>query len=399
MVRRYVIPALLGLSASLLGVSLGTAQELVPRVELPPPPPGACELVGASVTAVGSVPEEDREMARSLLAEANQASILGDNARARTLLRGAAALDPSSAEIAYRLGRLLETSGEGEVAVAEFCRYLALEPDGPDASDVAARVNELAPPEPDSLPAAARAAFEQGVSALDRGAPDEAAQLFSRALVERPDWPDAHFNRGIAYLRAGRTGAGRADLERYLELEPGAPEAGAVASRLEALAPSTGPVRSPGMALATGLVLPGMGHVYAGRPGTGLAILAGAGGAAAVALFYTQVEVSCLVPPVDGQCPAGQVAERLEERPLLVPGLAVAGLVTVAGAIHAFFQARGTPDRVAASRSPAAWPANGPSLGLVEGDGWALLVEVELPRLRNLQTGAEGLGAGLRIRF
>jgi tetratricopeptide (TPR) repeat protein len=399
LVRRFFVPALLGIAASLLGVPHGGAQELVPRVELPPPPPGACELVGASIAASRSVPEEDREGARSLLAEANQASILGDDARARTLLRGAAALDPSSSEIAYRLGRLLETSGQGEEAVAEFCRYLALEPEGPDAPDVRARVDALAPPEPDPLPAAARAAFQQGVSALDRSAPEEAAQLFSRALVEHPDWPDAHFNRGIAYLRAGRTGAGRADLERFLELEPGAPEVGAVAGRLEALLPSTGPVRSPGMALATGLILPGMGHVYAGRPGTGLAILAGAGGAAAAGLLYTQVEVSCLVPPVDGQCPAGQVAERVEERPLLGPGLAVAGLVTVAGAIHAFLQARGTPDRVADARSPAGWPATGPALGLAEGHGWALFVEMELPGLRNLQTGAEGLGAAFRIRF
>ena len=399
MFRSFVVPAVLSLAASLLVVTLTAAQELVPRVELPPLPPGACERTGAGIAVARSIPDEDRQVARSLLAEANQASILGDDVRARSLLRGAAALDPGSAEIAYRLGRLMETAGEAEAAVTEFCRYLALEPEGPDAADVTARVDVLAPPEPDPLPGAARVAFQQGVQALDRGAPVEAAQLFSRALVELPDWPAAHFNRGIAYLQAGRTGAGRADLERYLELEPGAPEAVAVARRLEALAPTAGPFRSPGVALATGLILPGMGHMYVGRPATGLAILAGAGGAAAAGLLYTQVEVSCLVPPADGQCPAGQVAERVEERPLLVPGLAVAGVLTVAGAIHAFFQARESPDRISASHGRAGWRAAEPALGLASGDGWALQVEVELPRLRNLPTGANGLGAGLRIRF
>ena len=399
MLRPFVVPAFLSLAASLLVVTLAAAQELVPRVELPPLPPGACERAGAGIAVARSVPDEDREVARSLLAEANQASILGDDVRARSLLRGAAALDPGSAEIAYRLGRLMEAAGEAEAAVAEFCRYLALEPEGPDAADVTARVDVLSPPEPDPLPGAARAAFQQGVQALDRDAPVEAAQLFSRALVEFPDWPAAHFNRGIAYLRAGRTGAGRADLERYLELEPGAPEAEVVERRLASMAPAAGPVRSPGVALATGLILPGMGHIYVGRPATGLAILAGAGGAAAAGLLYTQVEVNCLVPPVDGQCPAGQVAGRVEERPLLVPGLAVAGVLTVAGAIHAFLQARESPDRTAASPARGGWRAAEPTLGLASGDGWALQVEVELPRLRTRPTGANGLGAGLRIRF
>jgi tetratricopeptide (TPR) repeat protein len=396
---RFAVCALLGLALSLLLVPRGSAQELIPRVELPPPPPGACELAEAATPVSRSVSEADREEARSLMAEAGQASILGEDARARSLLRRASDLDPLSPEIAYRLGRLLDAAGEEEAALVEFCRYLALEPDGADAPEVETRVDMLAPPAPDPFPAAAREAFRQGLSALDRRAFDEAALQFSRALVERPDWPDAHYNRGLAYLGAGRAGAGRADLERYLELEPGAPEAGAVARRLEALTPVAGPVRSPATALVTGLVLPGMGHVYAGRPGTGLAILAGAGGSAAAGLLYTQVEVNCLVPPVDGRCPAGQVAERRETRPLLVPGLAVAAVITVAGAVHAYVQAGAAPGRGVASRGPMGAASAGPSLDVATGDGWALSLEVELPRLQRLQPGAEGLGAGLRIRF
>jgi tetratricopeptide (TPR) repeat protein len=382
--------ALLPLAFVALGAHEGSAQQLPPRMELPPPPPGPCEPADGAVRQDPAEPDEAaRAQARSLLSEANQAAILGDDERARGLLLRAADLDPSSGEIAYRLGRILEDAGEADAALAEYCRYLELSPDGVDVPDVEGRVSVLGGSRTGAIPAPARIAFQLGIEALDRGDHSGAALHFSRALVELPDWPEAHYNRGFAYLRDGREAAGRADLERYLELRPDAPAADAIATRVRTTAP--GPVYNPRAALVSGLIFPGMGHFYAGFPRNGAIVLAGAGGAAALGLLYTRVDVTCRVPPEGGVCPPGEVAERNEERPFLVPGLAAAGIFTVVGAIHAY---RSVGAR-ASGLAMGADPALRVGLDALSGERWDVVLEVE-PRGR---WGTEGVEAGLRIRF
>ncbi|TVP43681.1 MAG: hypothetical protein EA350_13355 [Gemmatimonadales bacterium] len=390
---RRILPiallALLQVTLVTVAPNEGSAQQLPPRMELPPPPAGPCEPQEAERADEAEPDEEARAQARNLLSEANQASILGDDERARTLLLRAADLDPSSGEIAYRLGRILEETGEADAALAEYCRYLHLSPDGADVPDVEVRLAVLSGSLDGAIPAPARIAFELGVEAMDRGDHSAAALHFSRALVELPEWPEAHYNRGYSYLQDGREAAGRADLERYLDLRPDAPGAEAVAARVRT--PGAGPTYNPRAALVTGLVFPGMGHFYSGRPRNGAIVLAGAGGAAALALLYSRVDVTCRVPPVNGDCPQGQVAERVEDRPFLVPGLAAAGIFTVVGAIHASRSVRARATSVAMGPQPAL------RLGIdaLSGDRWEVAAEVE-PRGR---WGMEGVEAGLRVRF
>jgi hypothetical protein len=345
------------------------AQELPPRVELPPPPPGPCDdpRLPARLELPSGGTNPDR--ARALVQQASEAAILGEATRARALLEEAAAVDPASPEVAYRLGTILETAGEAEGARLEFCGYLELDPEGPEAADVRARLESLAPVEDHEFPPEARAAFVQGVQALESRDFEAAVLLFSRALVESPGWADAHYNRGLAYLGEGRTGAGAADLERYLELTPGARDRGEVAARLRALGPTTS-APNPGIALVSGLVLPGMGQVYSGRPGRGLLVLAAAGTAAGVGGMYREVDVRCRVPPTEGTCPPDQVAEELSTRPLLMPGLVAAGVITVAGAIQAWMAARDREVVVAGASSGGAvvrflrGEGDGPRVGL-----------------------------------
>jgi tetratricopeptide (TPR) repeat protein len=323
--------------------------------ELPPPPPGACDGVELRGPAAADVLEADRREAERLLAEANRAALLGERETTRTLLREAAALNPASAAVVYRLGRILEDTGEDAEAVDAFCRYLALDPGGADAGDASDRVDRLFSGEEDSLPAGARSAFAEGVAAVDGGDLEAAARHFSRALVEHPRWDLAHYNRGVVYLRMGRAGAGVADLEWYLESNPGAPDGDRVRDELVALAPAVERRYSPSTALATGLLVPGMGHFYSGRPGTGFLILATATASAAVGVLHTDVEVRCRSIPVDGECPPGDVLERREDRPFLVPGLAAAAVTTVAGAIHAFRGVRSTETALAGTGNVGQW--------------------------------------------
>jgi len=366
----------------------GWAQQLPPRIDLPPAPPGPCELREESSPDDRESTDEERIQAANLLSEANQAAILGDRERARSLLLRAADLYPSSGDIAYRLGRILEEAGEVDAALAAYCRYLSLAPDGPDVLDVEWRVSVLDGSRDPVIPEPARTAFALGIEAIDRGDHSGAALHFSRALVERPDWPEAHYNRGIAHLEDGREAAGRADLERYLELRPDAPHADIVATRVGTASPAS--VHSPRTALVTGLIFPGMGHFYSGRPRSGAIVLVGAAAAAAGSL-YNRVNVTCRTPPIQGECPPGEVAERIEERPYLIPGLAVAGLFTVVGAIHA--------SRAVAARSSGLAMAKEPALRLgldtPSGDRWNVTFEVE-PQGR---WGTEGVVAGMRIRF
>lgn len=325
------------LCLGLVAAPAAEAQELRLKRELPPPVE-TDPCVGMTVEAPSS--EEDRSEARSLMQTAMEARILGDMGRARELLEQAASTDPSIAEVHFELGRVLEGLGEEEAAVEAFCRYLALEPSGADRTEAEGELERLATIPEDSIPPAARAAYREGVERFDSGEYDAAVREFSRALVERPDWANAHFNRGLAYLEAGREGAGLSDLEQYLELRPNAREAREIRARLAAAEPPP-PSHSATTALVSGVVVPGMGHFYIGRPGTGALYLIGAAGAAAAGVLVTETEIVCRLGDVTEGCPPEFVVEERTERPFLVPGLGAAGAITLVGAIHAFFRARG----------------------------------------------------------
>ena len=155
------------------------------------------------------------------------------------------------------------------------------------------------------------------------------------------------------------------------------------------------------MALATGMLVPGMGHFYSGRPGPGLLVLAGAVGSASAALSYRRVDVECLSIPIDGECPPGQERGREESRPLLVPGLAAAVAITLGGAIHAYRGVR----RSARSEASAGSRGSGvrpPPLGMLETTLPALSstgVETRLRLEPEAVRGAAGLRATLELRF
>ena len=315
-----------------------TAQELPLRRALPPAPADPCGVATAEISGIPQTSADQAAEADRRVADANQAAILGDPQRALMLLAEAAALDPASPLLRYRLGRAMEEMGEEDGAVAEYCRYLALAPNGPEGAEVRGRLDGTSPFTRRAAALEAYAAFSDGIEAYDRGEYETSALHFSRALVLEADWDAAHYNRGVAYVRAGRLGAGSADLGWYLELNPEAEDRAVIETRLQAL--QSAPAYSPSTALLSGILIPGMGHFYSGRPGAGFLVLAVAGGSASAGLLVREVEISCLGLPVNGECPPGQIAGRDESRPFLVPGLAVAAVVTVAGAIHAFRGAR-----------------------------------------------------------
>lgn len=86
--------------------------------------------------------DAQRRAARDLVARAQEAAIVSDDATARDLYQRAARLDPTDATIAYALARSYEGARDAR-AVTEYCRFLALSPNAPEAPDVRRRVSAL----------------------------------------------------------------------------------------------------------------------------------------------------------------------------------------------------------------------------------------------------------------
>jgi len=267
---------------------------------------------------------DERAQAAQIGSTASQALLLGDPGRARDLLREATALDPTSADLAYRYGRSLEDMGETDAALAAYCRMLSLDAPEADAADAEVRIDVLRPV---GLVVSEEAvsAFEAGLLEVDQGLLEVAVEEFGRAAGMAPDWPEASYNQGVVLARVGRREEARVALRRYLELAPDAPDAIAVSERIGELQVVTvnPELPSPGAAFAVGLV-PGMGQVYTGRPGVGLGFMAVGGSHLAAALLY----------------------DRGIQPPFKTPGLIIAGTTTLVSAIDALLfakRARGGP--------------------------------------------------------
>ena len=112
--------------------------------------------------------DAQRRRARDLAQNGRQAAILGDSAAAFAQMREASQLDPTDADLAYQLARAYETAGAPGNAVKEYCRFLAIAPNAPEAGEARSRVAALAPPTFSTGPTVASTLFDAGVAAFDR---------------------------------------------------------------------------------------------------------------------------------------------------------------------------------------------------------------------------------------
>jgi tetratricopeptide (TPR) repeat protein len=326
MIRAVIAAALLLLLPPVLAAQQLRLKREAPRIAWPGCP---------AATKPHAVPAEQRADAERLATAATEASLLGDNAAALGLLTRAAARDPSSDRIAYRLARTLEVLERRNDAVAEYCRYLTIATDTADAPEARGRIAELTDPGGFAVPPAAADAFVAALAHYDAGRLTDAETALSTALDAAPDWADALYDRGVVRLALRQVEGAGDDLRRYLQLNPGSPD---FADVLEALGsvPRPTPSYSPSSAFATGLLVPGLGHFTTGRPTTGLVFLGAAATAVTAGVLLHRVHVDCLAPPVNGACPPGQVLRERTERPYLVPALGAAAAVSLLGALDAF---------------------------------------------------------------
>ena len=294
----------------------------------------------APVPPARAVTPTQRRQARDLAQRAQQSAILGDRTAARDQLRQAATLDPANPELAYQLARAQEALSATTEATAEYCRFVALAPNAPEAAEVRERLAGMTRSAQPTVPDRILAPFRAGVTAYEAGRYAQAVAAFGSAIALQPDWAEAYYDRALANAARGQRALAIVDLQQYLRLRPEAEDRAAVIARISGL---RGGSLSPSAALGLGLVIPGAGQMYTGRPAIGVVTLAAVGAAVAYAIKSGPVTKQFLVNPKDpfGNPLPAYIDTRTETgRPHLVPGLAVAGGIAGAAAIEAFIHAR-----------------------------------------------------------
>jgi tetratricopeptide (TPR) repeat protein len=318
----------------------GRAQRAAPSEPLlRTAPPVATRAACAPFIPPAAPSAEQVRQAQDLAQRGQQAAILGDRVAARDQLRQAGALDPTDADLAYQLARAEESTGNDSGATKAYCRFIALAPDAPEAAEARTRLAQLmlGTRQADSLRAAST--FASAVAAYERGRLDSAEVAFTSALSLVPDWAAAYYDRGVVRRELGRRADAASDYQQYLRLEPDAANRDAVAARVADL--QERPL-SPARALTLGLVIPGAGQFYAGRPVRGALTLIGTG--VALACGMSQHESTESVQQT-AQDPFGNpytytVNRRVTERPCRTPGFTAAGVIALVSAIDAFRFAR-----------------------------------------------------------
>ena len=187
----------------------------------------------------------------SLQTEARGARSRGDSAAELRALRALADLDPGSPDAQAALGRALEGAGEPREAVAAYRKAIA----GGAGVGVRFQLGALhfALSEYDAAreqfdgvlaaePRNADALCMQGAMMNDLRRYGEAIGWFERALQERPDFSEAHFNLGLARFERAEFADAAASFSRCVTLRRGEPWG---ADKVSPLARDPRPVLEP----------------------------------------------------------------------------------------------------------------------------------------------------------
>jgi tetratricopeptide (TPR) repeat protein len=311
-----------------------------------------CPVPPAGLTAS----RNDSPDVRRLMALGHEAAIVGDHRQARDVFVDAATLSPGDERIAYQLGRAYEELGDRPNAIREYCRFLALAPQGSDAPGVRTRIAALSTPAgstPGTDPA--NAAFRSGVGHLDQRRWSEAVDAFGRVIQTLPRAAEAYYDRGLALGALDDRDAAVRDFERYLSLRPTAEDQAQVRAQIDAL---RRPTWSTGTAFVTGLLLPGLGQVYTSRPWIGVGVAAAAGTSLYFALMSKeeQVIIDYTVTPGPGFPPIPNFdTVTVTKHPYYGAGIAVFATLTIGAAFEAARYARRSHEAVIRTDSrPAA---------------------------------------------
>ena len=156
--------------------------------------PGARPVVRTTPSAPSTTAA--RERASSLFAAAQQSFRAGDLAGAVAKLEEAVVADPAFGPGHYSLCEYYTQMGRYDDAIRHATRAIECEPKDADAYN------------------------NRAVAYAEKRMPAEAEADFDNAIMLRPDFPMAIFNRGALHFNAGHVEAAARDWKRFLELKP-----------------------------------------------------------------------------------------------------------------------------------------------------------------------------------
>jgi len=315
------------------------AQQLAPKRTLAAAAPAGCAAIITPVTSSNSPLSDDGET-RRLISAGQEASLQGEHAAARDAFAQAAKRSPQNAIIAYYLGREQEILQSNTDAVKEYCRYLQLSPNARDADEVRGRIVRLVPASQLAQVDEARANFSSGVALLERRQFIAADSMFSGIATKLPNTPEVYYNRGLSRAAQGKRSLATQDFQKYIDLSGNPPDRAAINAAVARLPDG---VFSPGGALGSGLVLPGMGQMQTGRPFLGVGVLAAVAGILVWGMVEEDgFEVATFTDPF-GNTYVDSLP--VTTRPNFTVAAATAGALWLGAAYEAMNYARGTRAR------------------------------------------------------
>jgi tetratricopeptide (TPR) repeat protein len=295
---------------------------------------GCASFVVAASPASAANPTADAE-AQQLISDAEAAALQGEHIAARDAFAKAATLAPGNARVAYYLGREHEALNENINAVRQYCRYLVLMPNAPDADEVRGRVVRLTPVSELARMEEAKANFQSAVALLRRRQYAAADSVFGFVASQVPSAPEPFFNRALARAAQGERASAMQDFEKYLELAPQASDRSTLRTAMSRLPDR---VYSPSQAFGSGILVPGLGQMSTGRPMLGVVALGAVGAAVGLGLrSQERTETRTFTDPFGTQYTD---TVTLTRRPQLVAGLATAGAIWLGAALESITYAR-----------------------------------------------------------
>lgn len=195
----------------------------------------------------------------------------------------------------------------------------------------------------DSQRRAARELAQLGQQAAILGDRPAALDQLRRAAALDPSDPDLAYQLARASEASGVVADATREYCRLVALAPNSPEAAEARERVAVLAPRPGSATrivsfSPQRALSLGLIVPGAGQFYTGRPVRGALTFTAAGAAVACGMSRRAGLESVQETAVDpfGNPYTYTTTRQVTNRPCLVPGFAAAGAIAIASALEAF---------------------------------------------------------------
>jgi Tfp pilus assembly protein PilF len=126
-------------------------------------------------------------------------------------LRTALAKDPNNVEVKLLLANLLAEKGDAD-----------------ESRQLIASIDESKITDPTTL-------LNIGIGLLNGKKPDEAFTWFDKVVTRFPAYADGYYYRGLTELQQGKSDAAKADLTKFVEMAPSAPEAATAKGILEKL--------------------------------------------------------------------------------------------------------------------------------------------------------------------